>query len=202
MRNGGPAGYRADLAHRATERRTHRRGRATPRAAAPPLPYGRDAGAVREYEEAFAAVFMQSGLPRMPARVQASLYTSDSGSLTAAELVQSLDVSPATVSKAIALLETLGLVRRERDDRRRERYVVDSDVWYQSMISSAEANTRFAATARQGIGILGPGTPAAARLENIARFVDFVAESIVRAAEQAREILSTSPAPDGTYPSR
>lgn len=192
MRNGGPAAYRADLAHRATERRTHRRGRATPRGtAAPAPPHGRDAQAVRDYEEAFAAVFMQSGLPRMPARVQASLYTSDSGSMTAAELVRALEVSPATVSKAIALLETLGLVRRERDERRRERYVVDSDVWYQSMISSAKANGVLADTAREGVAILGPGTPAAVRLENIARFVDFVAESIVRAAEQAREILST-----------
>ncbi len=47
-------------------------------------------------------------------------------------------------------------------------------------------------------GILGPGTPAAARLENIARFVDFVSESIARAADQAREVLhakSTSEAP-------
>jgi DNA-binding transcriptional ArsR family regulator len=196
MRNGGPAGYRADLAHRATERRTHRRARATSRAAAAStLPHGRDPRAVRDYEEAFATVFMQSGLPRMPARVQAALYTSDSGSLTAAELVQTLEVSPATVSKAIALLENLGLVRRERDERRRERYVVDSEVWYQSMISSAKANTTFSDTARQGIAILGPGTPAAVRLENIARFMDFVAESIVRAAEQAREILN-EPAKD------
>lgn len=31
MRNGGPAGYRADLAHRATEQRTHRRRQAAPR---------------------------------------------------------------------------------------------------------------------------------------------------------------------------
>lgn len=31
MRNGGPAAYRADLAHRATERRAHRRRQAAPR---------------------------------------------------------------------------------------------------------------------------------------------------------------------------
>jgi DNA-binding transcriptional ArsR family regulator len=192
MRNGGPGGYyRADVAHRATERRTHRRAQSPPRRPADPLPHGRDAAAVRDYEEAFAAVFMQSGLPRMPARVQASLYTSDSGALTAAELVRALEVSPATISKAIALLENLNLVRRERDDRRRERYVVDADVWYQSMLASARANYLFAETARRGVSVLGPGTPAAVRLENIARFVDFVAEGIVRSAEQAREILYT-----------
>lgn len=31
MRNGGPTAYRADLAHRATERRAHRRRQAAPR---------------------------------------------------------------------------------------------------------------------------------------------------------------------------
>ena len=31
MRNGGPTAYRADLAHRATERRAHRRRKARPR---------------------------------------------------------------------------------------------------------------------------------------------------------------------------
>src|SRR5215475_9054820 len=69
MRNGGPAGYRADLAHRATERRTHRRRQAAPRASqAPPLAHGRDAEAVREYEETFTTVLMASGLPKMQSR--------------------------------------------------------------------------------------------------------------------------------------
>src|SRR6478752_545906 len=57
MRNGGPTAYRADLAHRATERRTHRRRRATPRGPeAPPQADGRDAEAVREYEEMFTTI--------------------------------------------------------------------------------------------------------------------------------------------------
>ena len=38
---------------------------------------------------------------------------------------QRLQVSPASVSKAIAFLEEQGLIRRERDERRRERYFVD-----------------------------------------------------------------------------
>ena len=135
MRNGGPTAYRADLAHRATERRAHRRRQAAPRGReAPPQAHGRDAEAVREYEETFTTVLMQSGLPKMMARVLACLYTTDAGSLTASELVQRLQVSPASVSKAITFLESQGLVRRERDERRRERYVVDDDVWYQSMM--------------------------------------------------------------------
>lgn len=36
MRNGGPAAYRAELAHRATERRAHRRRQPAPRGHRPP----------------------------------------------------------------------------------------------------------------------------------------------------------------------
>jgi predicted transcriptional regulator len=192
MRNGGPTAYRADLAHHATERRTHQRRQATPRGVeAPPQAHGRDAEAVREYEDVLTTVFMQSGLPKMMSRVLVCLYTTDSGSLTASELVRRLQVSPASISKAITFLESQGLVRRERDERRRERYIIDDDVWYQATIASARSLAQIIETSRQGIGILGPGTPAAARLETIARFLDFVSESTTRAAEQAREILHT-----------
>ncbi|HEY1623810.1 MAG TPA: helix-turn-helix domain-containing protein [Streptosporangiaceae bacterium] len=190
MRNGGPTAYRADLAHRATERRTRSRRQATPRGPqAPARVDGRDAEAVREYEETFTTVLMASGLPKMMARVLTCLYTTDAGTLTASELARRLQVSPASVSKAITFLEGQGLVRRERDERRRERYVVDDDVWYQAMVASARSNAQLVDTARQGVAILGPGTPAATRLENIARFLDFVGESITRAAEQARDVL-------------
>jgi DNA-binding transcriptional ArsR family regulator len=198
MRNGGPASYRADLAHRATERRARQRRQATPPRGqqAPPQAHGRDAEAVREYEETFTTVLMQSGLPnKMMSRVLTALYTTDAGSLTASELVQRLQVSPASISKAITYLESQGLVRRERDERRREHYIVDNEVWYQAMIASARSTDQVVEIARQGVAILGPGTPAATRLENIARFLDFVAESVTRAAEQAREVLYTKPGP-------
>ncbi|UXY32962.1 helix-turn-helix domain-containing protein [Streptomyces sp. HUAS TT20] len=197
MRNGGPTAYRADLAHRATERRAHRRRRTTPRDSnTPAQAHGRDADAVREYEEAFTTLLMQQGLPKMMSRVLTCLYTTDDGSLTASELVRRLQVSPASISKAITFLESQGLIRRERDERRRERYLVDNDVFYESMIAAARSNAQLAETARQGVGVLGPGTPAAVRLENIARFVDFVSESLTRAAEQARDVLYTKPETD------
>ncbi|MGI5340685.1 MarR family transcriptional regulator [Streptomyces sp. CA-181903] len=196
MRNGGPTAYRADLAHRATEHRARRRGQAASRAAeAPPQAHGRDAEAVSAYEELLTTVLMQSGMPRMTARVLAALTLTDEGSLTASDLVRRLRVSAASVSKAVGFLESQGLVRRERDERRRERYVVDDDVWYQSMMASARSTAQLVETAREGVGVLGSGTPAGNRMENIARFLDFVSESIARAAEQAREILHTRAAP-------
>jgi DNA-binding transcriptional ArsR family regulator len=198
LRNGGPTAYRADLAHRATERRAHRRAQTAPRGTeVQPQAYGRDPEAVRAYEETLTTVYMQSGTPQMMARVLACLTVSDTGSLTAAELVQRLQVSPASVSKAVAFLEGQDLVRRERDEGRRERYAMDDEVMYQSMMSSVRSTAQVAEAHRQGVGVLGPGTPAGARLENTARFLDFVSESLARAADQAREILRSKPGPAG-----
>ncbi|MER7671766.1 helix-turn-helix domain-containing protein [Kitasatospora sp. NPDC096128] len=204
MRNGGPATYRADLAHRATGHRAQRRRQSAPQEPnTAPQPHGRDAEAVRAYEEVFTGVIMQSGMPRMTSRVLACLYITDAGSLTAAELVERLQVSPATISKSIAFLESQGMVSRERDERRRERYFVDDDIWYRAMMVSAQTTAQLVDTTRQGVGVLGAGTPAGNRLENIARFLDFVSESIARAAEQGREVLHSRPEdaePEGTEP--
>jgi DNA-directed RNA polymerase specialized sigma24 family protein len=190
MRNGGPTAYRADLAHRATERRTHRRRPAPSRGAeSVPQSPGRDAEAVAEYEETLTTVLMQQGLTKMTARVLTCLFTTDAGSLTAAQLAQHLQVSPASISKAVAFLESQSLVRRERDERRRDRYLVDDELFYQATVAGARTNDRLVEAARQGVAILGPPP-----LENIARFLDFISESITRAAEQAREVLHTRPA--------
>lgn len=196
MRNGGPNGYRADLAHRATERRAHRRRPAAATTGGPAgegPSSGRDGAAVAEYEETLTTVLMASGVSRMSARVLTCLFVTDSGSLTAAELARRMRVSPASISKAIAFLESQSLVRRERDERRRDRYIVDDELFYQATIASARANDQLVAVARQGVTVLGPDTAAAARLENVARFLDFISESITRAADQARAVLRTAP---------
>ncbi|MDR3034497.1 MAG: helix-turn-helix domain-containing protein [Kitasatospora sp.] len=197
MRNGGPTGYRADLAHRATEHRAHRRTAPSrdPHPADRPGD-GRDPGAIGAFEESITTVFMQSGLSRMPARVLAALLTTDSGSLTAGELAQRLQVSPASVSKAVAFLDEQSMVRRERDERRRERYVVDDEIWYQSAVASAHANSAVAAAARRGVPLLGSSSPAGTRLENVARFLDHLSEMLLRAAEQGRDVLLAKPAPE------
>nr|WP_062337539.1 helix-turn-helix domain-containing protein [Herbidospora sakaeratensis] len=190
MRNGGPAAYRAETAHRATGRRAHRRKR--PPAGVPaaaPDAYGRDPEAVRGFEESFTTSFVESGLPHMMSRILACLYVSDSGGMTAAELVQRLQVSPASISKSIAFLERRALVRRERQDNRRERYVVDLDLWYQSMLASARANDRVVAVAREGAQVMGPGTPAGQRLESVARFMDHVTHDLIRSTMQWRAVL-------------
>ncbi|GAB1823757.1 GbsR/MarR family transcriptional regulator [Herbidospora sp. RD11066] len=191
MRNGGPTAYRAEMAHRATEKRAHRRKSSPVQAPeAAPDAYGRDAAAVRDFEEVLTASFTASGLPRMMSRILTCLYVSDDGGLTAAELVRRLQVSPASISKSIAFLESQDLVRREREDNRRERYVVDLDLWYRSTIASIKANERLAEVAREGAEVLGESTPAGQRLESVARFLDLISREFSRATEQWRDVLS------------
>ncbi|MFD0402287.1 MarR family transcriptional regulator [Kitasatospora sp. NPDC059811] len=188
-RNGGPSDYRAEHAQRATAQRSRRSGTtARPAAAATPPAEGRDPQAVSEFADELAELLVHSGLPRMVARVLACLYVTDDGSLTAGELVQRLQVSPAAVSKAVGYLEGQALIRRERgEQQRRERYVIDDDVWYRALLASAERNTMLAGVARQGAETLGPGTPAGARMDDAAAFLDRIGQDIVRSVRQWRE---------------
>ncbi|WP_236243740.1 helix-turn-helix domain-containing protein [Streptomyces sp. CC228A] len=112
-RNGGPDDYRAERAQEATRHRARRSRRAQPAAwPAPDGDHGRDPQAVRDFAESFTTLLEQQGLPRMAAKVLVCLYVTDSGTLTAADLVQRLRVSPASVSHAVAFLEQQGLLRR------------------------------------------------------------------------------------------
>ena len=151
-------------------------------APADPRADGRDPAAVDLFEQRFTEALVQMGMPRMICRVLTCLMTTDSGSMTSADLVRRLRVSPASISKAIGVLEDQQLVRRERDGRR-ERFVVDDDVWYRASIASGHTNNVFAAAALDGAEILGPDTPAGARLADTGRFLQCLGEDLLRRSE-------------------
>lgn len=201
-RNGGRERYRADRANRATRRRARRPrpsgGSATDPAGAP----GRDHEAVRRFTEQFTAMMAQSGVPRMPARVLVCLLTSDSGCLTARQLVQRLQVSPASISKAIRYLEAVGLVRRERTPgQRRENYRVGEDVWYEVWLRREQYFAHWEHTAREGAEVLGLDTPPGARLDEMSRFFGLIRRDIAHVTEHWRRTRSAE-GTDGTAASR
>ncbi|WP_327387792.1 GbsR/MarR family transcriptional regulator [Streptomyces sp. NBC_01207] len=189
-RNGGPSAYRADAAHRATTGRARRRKQPTAPAAAPTASdtHGRDPEAVLELEDQFTAMMIGTGLPRMTARVLTCLYVTDGGSLTATELTQRLQVSPASVSKAVGELEQQELIRRERETgRRRDRYVIDADAWFRGWMASARQNAMLADFALRGAQVLGATTPAGERMQDIGHFFEHVGRTMIEAAEQWRQ---------------
>jgi DNA-binding transcriptional ArsR family regulator len=191
-RNGGPDAYRADRAHKATRQRA-RRHKPAP-SAAPAIPdsgYGRDPRAVQEITESFTELLVQQGLPRMESRVLACLHVTDSGVLTAGDLVQRLRVSPASVSHAVAFLEQQGMLRRERTPgERRERYVIDDEVWIRNLVGAVQMNNALAATSRRAAEILGATTPAGARFESSAELLVLVSEALQHAMDQWRQHLT------------
>jgi DNA-binding transcriptional ArsR family regulator len=191
-RNRGPTGYQADQAQRATRQRARRRNTApAPAAVAPadPRADGRDPGAVSQVEERFTEALARMGMPRTICRVLTCLTTADSGSMTSAELVRRLRVSAASISKAISFLEEQQLVRRERDGRR-ERYVADDNVWYRASITSAYMNEVLAAAALDGAEVLGPDTPAGARLADTGRFLKCFTEDLLSRAEYWHAVIT------------
>ncbi|RGA00889.1 MarR family transcriptional regulator [Microbispora triticiradicis] len=188
-RNGGPGDYRADRAHEATRHRARRHRQAQP--PTPPVPdggHGRDPQAVRDFTESFTALLVEQGLPRMEARVLTCLYVTDSGALTAADLVERLRVSPASVSHAVAFLEQQGMLRRERvPGARRERYVIDDEIWVRSILASLRMNEALAAASQRGAEILGATTPAGARFGSSAELLALVSEAFRQVLKQWRQ---------------
>ena len=131
------------------------------------------------YVERFASVLVAAGFPPMPARVFVALLVTDSGRLTAADLAGILQVSPAAVSGGVRYLIQLGLVHKERvPGSRRDYYRMPDDVWSDLFRLRDQVMQRWAALVREGIELLGPDTPAGARLTQHATFFEFVSREL------------------------
>ena len=127
------------------------------------------------YLERFASVLVAAGIPPMPARVFVALLVAGSGWLSAAELAGRLQVSPAAVSGGVRYLIQVGLVHKERvPGSRQDYYRMPDDVWSDMFRLRDQVMQRWAALVREGIELLGPDTPAGARLAEHATFFDFV----------------------------
>jgi DNA-binding transcriptional regulator GbsR (MarR family) len=139
----------------------------------------RDPEAVRRFVERFAAALIDAGFQRMHARVFAALHTTDSGRLTAAEIADVLQISPAAVSGAVRYLLRFNLIRREREPgTRRDVYVVENDAWYEAIVRRDEVVLRWQASAREGIEALGPDTPAGRRMAESLLFFEFIYDEL------------------------
>jgi len=127
-----------------------------------------------DYIERFAAVLVAAGFPPMPARVFVALLITDSGRLTAAELAGTLRISPAAVSGAVRYLIQLGLVHKERvPGSRRDYYRMPGNMWDDMIRMRDQVMARWTALVREGIDLVGPDSPAGARMAEQAAFLEF-----------------------------
>jgi len=144
--------------------------------------------AVSRFVERFAGNLEEAGFPRMPARVFVSLLATDSGSLTAAELAERLQASPAAISGAVRYLSQVGLIAREREPgSRRDRYHVYDDAWYEAITRRERLLQRWEESAREGVVALGGDSPAGARMAETVAFFEFLRREMPGVLERWRQ---------------
>jgi predicted transcriptional regulator len=163
----------------------------------------RDPTAVRAFIERFATHLTQAGFPRTPARIFVALLTSDSSKLTAAELGEVLQASPATISGGVRYLIQVGLAAAQGEPgSRRLHYWVSEQVWRDIVRVRDRMFTSWAAELRLGIGVLGPQSPAGVRMAETASYFEFISAEMAGlvARWEARTADGPAPGTGGTAP--
>jgi DNA-binding transcriptional regulator GbsR (MarR family) len=147
-----------------------------------------DREAVRRFVERFAAVLVEAGIPRMPARVFAALFATDNGSLTAEELASRLQASPAAVSGGVRYLTGVGMISREGvPGSRRHHYRVPDGVWDEVVSGRDRVLARWTAVLKEGIDVVGRDTPAGERLSDSVQYFEFVSAELPMVLARWRE---------------
>lgn len=127
------------------------------------------------FVERFSAELTEAGFPRMAARVFVTVLSTDSGRMTAPELMAGLTASAGAISTAVRYLIQIQLLDREHEaGSRRDHYRVRDDVWHELTISRDKMLLRWGTTLRDGVMALGTDTPAGARLAETLDFFAFL----------------------------
>jgi len=135
----------------------------------------RDEAGVARFIERFSGALTDAGMPRMPARLFAALLLAEDGGLTSAQLAAQMQVSPAAISGAVRYLMQIGLVTRHREaGERRDTYRLYNDMWYELIGNQDQRYLRMIDALQQGVEAVGSATPTGRRLDETARFFDFI----------------------------
>ena len=142
-------------------------------------PRERDDEAAKRHAEQFGNLLADAGWPRMSARVFAAIMATESGRMTASELSEQLQASPAAISGAVRYLLQMRLASREREPgSRRDAYVVQDNFWYQSMMRQDRQLMRWEDSLKQILNATGDGTDANRRIRATLGFLDFIQEEV------------------------
>ena len=83
-------------------------------------------------------------------------------------------------------LETAFVGREREPGSRRDRYVVQHDIWYEAILQREQLLTRWERALTEGVDALGADTPAGRRLENSVAFFEFLQEEMPAMLERWR----------------
>ncbi|MEV4840312.1 MarR family transcriptional regulator [Nonomuraea sp. NPDC049486] len=144
-------------------------------------------GAIADFRERFAQILVESGMPRMAARVYAALLVTDSGRLSAAELAEQLGVGASAISGAVKYLVRVRLVERGREPGSRHDFCrVHEHTWSHFISQSVPMLVQVQTGAEQGATLLGLDSTAGQRLDETRRFFAFMREEIERSMAKWR----------------
>ncbi|MGC7100411.1 GbsR/MarR family transcriptional regulator [Amycolatopsis lurida] len=133
----------------------------------------------RQFIEDFAIMLTDAGLQRMAARVFTALLATQKGSLTAGELADVLQISPAAVSGAVRYLTHVGMVTRAREPgERRDHYLISDDQWYEGFGRKDSIYQQLSEVLERGVDAVGPDTPAGRRIAETKGFFEFISKEI------------------------
>ncbi|MDQ2721951.1 MAG: MarR family transcriptional regulator [Actinomycetota bacterium] len=125
--------------------------------------------------ERMAGVMVASGMQRMAARTFAAVLCSEEGSLTAAEIAQLLQASPAAVSGSVRYLEQVEMIRRSRrPGSRRDVFLLGDDVWYEAFAHRDGVLRAWQQSMMDAAEVLGRDTAAGRRLTESEAFFAFI----------------------------
>jgi DNA-binding transcriptional regulator GbsR (MarR family) len=151
---------------------------------------------VARFIEGLGSALTEAGFPRLPARVFAALLADEDGMMTASELADTLQVSPASISGAVRYLAQVHMLHREREPgSRRDVFVVRDDAWRDAMVNSRRTYDPILRVIAEGVQVLGgEETRAGSRLATSVDFLQFLSaemEAIAGRWEEHRRSLTS-----------
>ncbi len=124
-----------------------------------------------EVGERLALALNQAGMQRMIARTLAAFLFTDRESVTAGELGRQLVASAVSISGAITMLRTVGLIEQvPAPSSRRDHYRMRPDAWATLMTSKNATIGLMQEIADSGLAAVPVDSPAAERLRRMRDF--------------------------------
>ena len=130
---------------------------------------------ISQFVERFAGVLANSGVPTMSARMIGRMLVSPTGTMTAAELAESLKISQPAVSGAVRQLLQVSFISRERlPGSRKDHYRIRDDVFAAILERRNDALGEWESSSRAGADLFGADSPVGRRLTEAADFFAFI----------------------------
>lgn len=143
---------------------------------------------VAEFIEGFALSLTEAGMQRMASRMFGALLVADDGRLTAKEVAERLQVSPAAVSGAVSYLTQTKLITRVREPGDRvDHYSVGEQPWFETLMARTDSIEKMVVWMRKGSAALAQGSPAQVRMDETREFFEYLQAEMPRIIDRWRE---------------